>query len=1367
MRNSRKLFAYLNLIALVPFFMGCNANIIDEPSITKLTTGGSTTVLAIPKDVSATQGNYESVTVSWVGCNAASRYFVYSAESPFDTFVQCGETKGTETFLSITEPAGSSKFYKVSAVKFDGSQSSLSSWAKGTTIAKPVITSISKNDDNNSATITWWMENCNSSTYISKIHYLIQGKKGTSSAATISIDISGADAIDTYTIENLEGKTDYSWTVSAYTVTKDGDNNIISKAEVSNEVSITTAHRLIPLAPKDFTATTGLSDKGITLSWLFPDKTDVQNDDGTYTEHPNFFVIYRKYAGSPDSTYEVIKVFTADGGKRTVNNIEYSSVSFESYEEGQLFEYMEDDKKNPGTKYEYKIKAFVDHESSKTSSVSESTSVGYLISTPSISTSSEYEIDPENQEIFKSATVKFSTDFNSMMKDNLYSFVLVEKKNDIENDLPVGGEWPKIIGKSNSISTACEPKTFTDMQEEKGYYRYELFIIPRVTSNDDYENYETTKITSAPANGKITITDDTNSIPDLESIEIADGFKDCYKLTWKFDKECTYILSWLDGEGNKGQYTLTEQDTKDALDKTNFTFVHKGGSNAVSDPVITSGDRRLYTVTANKGITKSVSAENYSMTLGTAKPEMSDNDYKSITVRWPVVQKADSYKLSAKLKKKESDISGTECTFTSTESTINIDGTDYIEYKLDNISDYDDSEKSGLPIEINVCAINSETSDSTNGNLNSYLIGPALTEPSINNIYIDRIEFNWKKATGANGYLIHRAIKLYSDETNDYKDSTSFITYYVSADCQTIEAENEERSSDCVEVKFNAETQTYTLVDKYHESNSENPGAYEFSQAAIAWGVPFSYRVVPLKNNLSDMETITLDHSIRIKGDKEYKNLTSVDGSTYGFGLNVMASKCESDADIFLKWKKPFKTKFAPHLYRRKAGSNENSWNIVQKANIGTDDDQFTIKFNEYFDEEESTLAFEYAIAYYSTQSTGYKLPPSLVNNSSNGGLASIELTDENKRYSYKDPSKAEKRNKGYLLRVNNFSAYYGGTATSNLFTEKISWSNWDYDERGIGPEKYTIYIKNRNLLNSDSKDLLGESGWVEIITLNSDADFTENLAAEKIRALNNDIILKEDPYQLSLTSKSLEEGATNTDGLLKVLRDPRHYYQIIATIGEINGATGHDGNVYAYRQITNEELVKACMLAFTYGFYINDGGNPNYKSMGQFKYGDTGSFSTSYIDENGAIGVGNATFEEGKYVLSGKYNAGYSYMNYAPVQLCPDGSSQSFLCLTKTDSNRFRMRGTSDYFLFQFQNEHTIKVKAWNQKEMPDYSAEIKFKAPNNNSLTISITRNGSTSTIVDTSDNATRKTWFPMQIHGDKSYEITSTSYGWWPTK
>ena len=61
-------------------------------------------------------------------------------------------------------------------------------------------------------------------------------------------------------------------------------------------------------------------------------------------------------------------------------------------------------------------------------------------------------------------------------------------------------------GKSNSISTACEPKTFTDMQEEKGYYRYELFIIPRVTSNDDYENYETTKITSAPANGKITIT---------------------------------------------------------------------------------------------------------------------------------------------------------------------------------------------------------------------------------------------------------------------------------------------------------------------------------------------------------------------------------------------------------------------------------------------------------------------------------------------------------------------------------------------------------------------------------------------------------------------------------------------------------------------------------------------------------------------------------------------------------------------------------------------------------------------------------------------------------------------------------------------
>ena len=146
---------------------------------------------------------------------------------------------------------------------------------------------------------------------------------------------------------------------------------------------------------------------------------------------------------------------------------------------------------------------------------------------------------------------------------------------------------------------------------------------------------------------------------------------------------------------------------------------------------------------------------------------------------------------------------------------------------------------------------------------------------------------------------------------------------------------------------------------------------------------------------------------------------------------------------------------------------------------------------------------------------------------------------------------------------------------------------------------------------NDNKKD-----DWVKICTLkagNNSQNATLN--AETVDKGKYDIDL--DFTGLSFTVKPSGIASGNTDGLLKVLRDAKHYYKIEAArkVGgttDIRASYGDDKSVYAYRQITDEELVKSVSLIMANAFNSTSENTTTYGSKGSLWWsGEYVSWST------------------------------------------------------------------------------------------------------------------------------------------------------------
>lgn len=1288
----------------------CSDELLPTPESSESSSivANSKEILA-PTDLTATHGNVKTVTLNWKTSAGASKYKIYSALTPASDFTQIGEASGSENSFTYSEASGVSKYYKIKAVNSKNEESYFSKIVFGSTMATPII-SIEMVADGTQAKVSWWMDNCNESTYASSVCYEVsafsdeKGQNLVSSASSTGMDFEA-------TITGLSPKTHYYFRVDAFL------NSNQTVTESSDLLDMETARKLVPNKVENLEISEGESESEIQLSFALPEFCDVSIGKGVYERHPLYFKIQRKEKDALDSTYETLISYLGtmiEDSQISDNKVKINCSTNES--SSDLITITKSDDENAetnsayeeyislskitykdltatrGKQYTYRIQSYVD-DSKKVITSNESIveKDGWLIGIANLRVNGKYTLGEDDK--YSSIEFVFSSTFENFGKE--YKYILKITKYNLAETYETSET--KVFNSISELNSFTE--SFTDLEKQEGYYKYSLYICTSEITDS--------KITFTNAPGKYIVTDDASKVPSIADFKVEDGFSDKFNLSWIINTSYKYTIKWnsVSQDGSTGEeesLELTDDYLENAVNNTTFTFSHQA----------TSGDKRIYKLEASNGLTTQANPSNAASdyifeTLGTAKIILASKEYDSISFSWDKVQKATDYEIHAYYLGETSEIAESYSSSIS-ENTYSC--------KIDKPLGYNDATKSGKDVVLKVIAKNTSTNAITESEVKSATLGPAATDVKVTGNQND-ISIVWNKIDGIDSYLICRAI---------YKDSNAteidkIDTILVDTNENDIKVAGESvNSSNTKRADFLQTSTTCTLKDNYQEvtDTSSAQTAYQINQSKIPWGLPFGYFVVPVK----DASDFTFDsESFSMTGSKvSYSNISDVKGATSGYGLNITAEKAVNGKTQVIEWEAPYNSNKIPTLYRKSQGGNWEKINLVLSA------DSKKAEYNPIGDDVYKS--FDYLVRYDS---------------SSTNFTASYLTALENKKDT--ENSSTEQLNKGYLLSI-PFSRNENTTQSSeNYYAETISFDKWDTTERALQPESYEIYIKNLN------HSLTKGGDWTKLATLDKDLTVTkfEDFTDTTISQTGTNIILK--PTGIS------NGTSQNTDGILKVLRDGKHYYKIVPKCGE-NTA---EFETYAYRQITDEELAKAAMLNFTYAFYLNDGGAKDLSNIDkQLKYGGEGTVV-------GAIG--NASFSARSKATSelglGKYKQYYTFTSYGANQLMPSGIYADSPIKISCDRKSAGIKGDADNYIYMFRDQHDINVENGDSLiNKVDYSATLNFSCSGTNNLTLSITRNGNKKTLVDTNDNTIRKNWFPMQIHSDKSYEIKSTYYGWW---
>lgn len=1413
-------FAIWTVAASVLIFFGaisfsaCQNELLDSPSFQNRGSY-STGRVAAPTNLTATQGGFRSITIKWTAAKSAVFYNIYHSDTATGNFTFLEQTPDATCSYTTSADPDVKKYYKIQSVDTNGEVSEqYSQICFGTTLATPIITSIKQNAKGDAITVRWYKGvNCTTDTYLNdSLNYTIVLYNADGTQVLREETISAMDvkeAADTkYTFTNLTPNTKYKIQIKAYTKSAQDSKS----TESSDKEDQSTAHSLIPAAPENFSVSKGTSKDSVTLSWELPKYAEIKSATAFETR-PVYFKIYRKLESAPENAYEPIITYLgtkaptinekdekgnpklektaiqftkpAEEASATNDNIkvgESLAVSKTDSEGNEIkiievtypSEVKETDPNYPdyipgtkitlndltvsrGQKYSYRVQSFIDDNGKKnvTSDESYSEETGWLINSPTVSVSSTYQENKDDENKIDSFTVTLNFKFDDF--DQPYNYVITEtcqkmKKATVEGeqDQPEGDP---IIRKPNSTSyTNFFPwkYTYTPPKEENTYllYTYEVAVCQKDSKNDDSNKY--IKV-SAP--GSVIVINDKSMIPDVSSFKVEDGYKDKFKLSWDYDPNCKYILSWknTDKNGNEtsNEYEFQEtdfvdDDGKPIKTKTNFEYDHKAESGDI---------RTQYTLNADNGLKnhKTAKDENENMefkTLGTPEPYF-EPSYTSIKVIWQAVQKADSTKYVAKYKSENNE----EITIPTQSIKTDDEGkTFYCEITkpygetttekaaIDNATD---ATIAGKDIEFILTA--GSNVDTCDTKIPVSTLGPANLDLKITG---DRktITLTWNKVKGAKGYLVFRKkyIKDYFDSEDDKGD-----LYYCSDENNqenlsvTLIGADAEPSASCV----SNTPGTLKFTDKYQPvTESYYQDQYRTAQAQLAWGLPYGYTVIPVKDS-SDFE---FDEAYEIKGTSNSivyteDSLKKVEkkGATFGYGLAIEASKATTDKNVKVSWKTPYNTTKIPILlYRRYNEKNGSKW-IQYEYYDGKNTDLYT-----ECPPEEPCKAYDYLV-YYNFD----------------------ETIDIDPYYEYflsqRTDSDDEKENKGYILSFEKPQARYAGSDTKsdpNYYAEKFTWRTanftiYDTNERKKKPDSIKIFMLNTNKA----------IGWQEIAEINPT---TLKATAITENCIKYDLdVDTTDAYSITVAPDGIKnKGATNTNGLLKVLRDAKHYYKIkgerkdgdtsiYATVGDDttvgdNTTVGDKDLIYAYRQITDEELVKATMLVIADAFNITPEGNTTNGAEGSFWW------NGEYIRWSVPI----------RYALKMKINNYlYSWKNLPNQQLSVTPINNFIKITDLNESNEARGKASDGKPLFMclkeddnFSISKLIPLTIENTHiPLSSYSGTVNF-ATSDTQFSVTVEHNGSQTFKKDVSGKEEVQKWFPAKI-GNNAY-IGDTAEYWW---
>lgn len=1378
----------------------CSNSVIGDVNTSEIK--ASISSILSPQNLSASQGSYRKINLTWTTVSNAKQYLIYKANSPYDDFEKVGETSGNVNEFEYSVESGTTCWFRVSAVSYSEEESSLSSYVSGSSMAIPNITSIDLGTDGTSSTVTWWLSNCKSQTYENSVNFAIYCYKS-DKLTQVGDTLYASGTERSVTFSGLEKKSTYYYLVKAYI----GGGDAEDSAETSDFADAETARLTTPSAPENVSAEQGISTEssgnGIKISWTLPEAVDVKVSSGIYEEHPLYFTLERKLLSESESAYTTLAsylgtfdsskasasstseiYFTCDSdasfGENDVLSVELVSTTeddeipnYENYRVGAKISYT-DKSVVAGKQYTYRIRSYTDDVGTKkiSSDSSYKECNAWLISAASLELKPTYETKSGESTKFASISVNFDFDFEDFGLDNskFYTYVLTYQKTDFPteaNPNPTASE-EKFLANFVSVEelknyTKTYESDFLSSSENQGYYSYKVYIcsssisatenasIP--SSSEYYEMISSSNFCS--------ITDDSTKLPVISTFEVDDGYANKYVLKWNYDSACTYTIQWTEYDGTTEQ-PLSNSTQSLVLSSDDFTTSTTDGTTyATYNHSATSGDARKYTILADNGLQVTETYNSVCKTLGTASVSMTSFAYDSITVNWVAVQKADDYEVSAYY---ADDESKTELVVTSGEdknteilnSTSN--GTTTYSCKITKPSGYDSALKSGKAITLKVTAKNSSLSDdnTTEGSASVCTFGPSLVNASVGTLHDSNILVKWNKVQGAAGYIIYRV--LYSDSSADNaKIESSTDKYYYDVSSETLKRNGE--STEDSNVSYVESSATYTLNDIDDASCADE---ISLNQRKISWGLPFGYVILPVLNDSDDFDFETSSLEMKSgenvgKAGVSYSDIASdespafVKNATFGYGLNVAASKSESSSSIAVTWDRPYKNDEAvPYIYRRAYG--ESTWKTLGSLNI---DD---VSYNDTLTDVDKTDAYYYAVQYHNSSATlSYKT------------AYENHLAKKDSRYADVSTTNQEELNKGYLFYF-DFSASYNGTVDSDgnykndeyYYSEKVSHTPWNFNKRKRGPTNLIISAKNVNTTMDYIKlaDItVDTSSGTESFTLNANNDvLTDDTSSDtKIVKSGSNLILS----PIALTAGT----AKYTEGILKVLRSTKTYYKLESTLSysRTDGTSGDaelSQEVYGYRQITNDELARCIGLIIADGLY----------QMGIPKSGLSG-WETSYC--SGSIG----TFTISHKAWDNYSQWGFGGLSY--VHLFRAGTSSKY---TDSYESEFTVVAGTSAGTSVGAKGHTLyyleplDLTVTHESGLASMQGTINFTAGSSGTSTKwNLTIKKGSSTIVSvSSDKSSFLNYFPYDIgskHENADATVntslqtyTTTYFNWW---
>lgn len=1179
-----------------------------------------------PTNVRATNGYRRKISLEWSPVSGASYYEIWCATSSTAEFVQVG-TAQTTAFDEVVS-AGRTLYYKVRAVKYNGTVSAFSATAKGTSLAQPVISGGEVNEFD--ATISWFMENARgmdgSDNYESDLVFEVfcQPKTGGGEIKSVTLQASDDELRSGYKhkFTNLAASTEYQFWVAAY-ITKDS-----SATEQSPVVDRNTLTSYMPVAPV-FHASQGDSSKGVWIYITLPEMVKVNTEtkenqtEKQDVDYPLCFKITRKVA---NGIYKD-EITLYYNGETTPPDLDYYTNPNTSYTPGKVIKWFDDGANglgsiSGGTEYTYRIRSAADityskvvcpedkqytSESSVTDTDKATTAEGWKSKHPEFKYGSDLKrsLSKDGEKVVVvSASFELSASWDDLGAAERYKFAIKQSRKPWTGSESTTNTWLE------SGRTEEREKYFFDTLKaftpytvkfgngkdalsdgETGIYTYTLYIVTKdATINDvvdgvvrDADNEECKVLDSVSAIGEMLVMNRAD-MPEAK-LKLNDGYKDhvllvvsSIKKGFEYTVVRTEVKDGVLDPSTETPITLINADkyTEDPPESETFKYPDDDvDSNCTYYYFLKVIDKESGAYSASSNLKAEV--------LGTPKVsfDMSRLAYDSVTISFESVTAAERYTVT--LGKKYGFGGGENFEITNdgknwTSDSVSAFGAkvnvayEAPEFKItiEKPYGYDNATLAGTTADAVVTAhskVDSAKSDIEQVNV----IGPAGLAVTVNSA--DKAEANsvwvsWNEVQGASGYLVKRLMYSEYDASGVVKAESAVedtdVVYYVDPSEKKVLLAETGEPVGGASVAFDGKRFTLTDMEIPVTATRNDGELLVYQEAQAKISWGMPFCYVVLP---------VLD-----KGDFKFKtrSLALDAGGKVAYtnlpqtdGTATWGYGLEIHAEKSKNTTTQILTWKKP--YYAAIGTGLFSKVYKRKSNRETTDSN-SFSGGTLTDANATTFKYE------PNEDERYSAYEYIVKyNCFEERLTLPDSLEEELKKKKDSESTGEQANKGYLftirsdnLRQSGLAAKQGGSKT---YAETVTWSNnigslWgSSNDRALGPTGVRLYIRNNNL----------DAEWhpaVDIASLDYSGKITPN-SKEDIDAASNG-----NGNGISVWPASVVGGTGATSGALKVLRDYKHYYAIALTRDDLEvlytpgfDYFASDKQVYTYRQITANEF--------------------------------------------------------------------------------------------------------------------------------------------------------------------------------------------------